>query len=122
MAFELLVEYMAEYAVFLKDQTLLFICLNGKNIGQPEKMSAVSAMFKRLETRTGIHASPHMLRHYFAVSRWEAGWDLFMIANSLGHKSIRTTERYLNLPENARMEASRKYFEEYGSILQEKVL
>ena len=118
--FELLVEYMSKYAELLKEHNLLFISLKGKKLGQAENMSAVSAMFKRLEKRTGIHASPHMLRHYFAVSRWEAGWDLFMIANALGHRSIRTTERYLHLQENTRIEASRKYFEEYGSILQEK--
>ena len=44
-----------------------------------------------------------------------------MIANALGHKSIRTTEVYLRIPETQRLAASREYFEQYGSLVDEEV-
>lgn len=63
---------------------------------------------------------PHMLRHYFAQSRLDAGWKLPMIANALGHKDTRTTELYLRIPENERLVASKEYFEMYGSLIDEE--
>ena len=87
--------------------------------GQAQKVQSVMAHLRRIEEKTGIHATPHMFRHYFALSRWEAGWNLFMIANALGHKSIRTTELYLQLPENSRLEASKEYFKTYGPLVDE---
>ena len=38
----------------------------------------------------------HMLRHYFANSRREAGWEILDISLSIGHKSIKTTIDYLD--------------------------
>ncbi len=117
--FNLLVEYMGKYAESLKNHSYLFVNIAGDNVGCAENANALEAMFKRLESRTGIHATPHMLRHYFALARWEAGWNLPMIANALGHRSIRTTEVYLKIPETARLEASKVYFNKYGSLLED---
>lgn len=85
-----------------------------------EFMNTLQATFRRLEEKTGIYARPHMLRHYFAQSRLDAGWKLPMIANALGHKDIRTTELYLKIPEKERLVASKEYFEMYGSLIDEE--
>ena len=97
----------------------LSICRATKR-GDVEFMSTLQATFRRLEEKTGIYARPHMLRHYFAQSRLDAGWKLPMIANALGHKDTRTTELYLRIPENERLVASKEYFEMYGSLIDEE--
>ena len=118
--YKLLVEYMTTYADVLKNHKYLFVNIQGNNEGDVEFMNTLQATFRRLEEKTGIYARPHMLRHYFAQSRLDAGWKLPMIANALGHKDIRTTELYLKIPEKERLVASKEYFEMYGSLIDEE--
>lgn len=118
--YKLLVEYMATYADVLKNHKYLFVNIQGNKEGDVEFMSTLQATFRRLEEKTGIYARPHMLRHYFAQSRLDAGWKLPMIANALGHKDTRTTELYLKIPEKERLVASKEYFEMYGSLIDEE--
>lgn len=118
--YKLLVEYMTTYSDVLKNHKYLFVNIQGNNEGDVEFMNTLQATFRRLEEKTGIYARPHMLRHYFAQSRLDAGWKLPMIANALGHKDIRTTELYLKIPEKERLVASKEYFEMYGSLIDEE--
>jgi len=43
------------------------------------------------------HLNTHSLRHSFAVHALHSGIDIYTISNLLGHKSISSTEIYLNL-------------------------
>ena len=109
--------YLSEYRGVLGKSGYLFASLSGKNTGRPLKVDAVYAMLKRLEKETGIEATPHMLRHYFANERRKSGWDILLISNALGHKHIETTQRYLNIAGEELDKASSAYFESQKDLL-----
>lgn len=46
--------------------------------------------------RIGVQCSPHMLRHSFAASSLDNGIRLDVLAEILGHSSIKTTQIYLH--------------------------
>ena len=46
----------------------------GDSKGKPLKVASVYDMLNRMKKKTGIKNTPHMLRHYFANMRKEAGW------------------------------------------------
>ena len=92
--------YIEDYKELIIGQEYLFINVSGDYVGKPFKGSGVYAMLRRLERKTGIKASPHMLRHYFANARRKDGWKLEMISQALGHRNIETTMKYLNITED----------------------
>lgn len=44
-----------------------------------------------------VHWTTHMLRYSFATSCYRNGASLMVIGQSLGHKHVQTTERYLHV-------------------------
>lgn len=81
--FEFLLYYLSEYWDLLKHQDYLFINIKGKTQGKPMKADSIYDMFERMEKKTKIKVTPHMLHRYFANSRWEAGWPLELISRAL---------------------------------------
>ena len=75
----------------------MIINISGDYAGKPMQDSGVYALMERLQKKTGIKVTPHMLRHYFANARRKAGWKLELISQALGHRNIETTMRYLNI-------------------------
>ena len=65
-----------------------------------------------LERKTGIVVTPHMLRHYYANERRKNGWSMDKISKALGHKSIATTEKYMNIEDTEMSEAMEQYYKE----------
>lgn len=114
--FSFLMYYLSEYRALLQHQKYLFIVIEGKTKGQPLKVGSVYSMLKRMEKKTHIKSTPHMLRRYFANMRKEAGWRLEMISQALGHKHIETTVRYLNLIDDDLIAASNEFYEKHSSI------
>lgn len=114
--FEMLMHYMSVYRSLLQHQTFLFINIAGERIGQPMTAECVRDMFRRMEKKTGIKITPHMLRRYFAVTRWDADWALELISLALGHKHLDTTIKYLSVLDNKLMDASRKFYEQNSDI------
>lgn len=113
-AFEFLMGYLAEYRELLQHQNYLFINVSGDTAGQPLKVDSVYAMLERAAEKTGTELTPHMLRRYFAVTRWNAGWPLELISQALGHKHLDTTIKYLGILDDKLLEASREFYEKHS--------
>lgn len=114
--FELLLYYLSEYRTLLKTGTYLFVNLSGKTAGQPLNANAVYALFRRLEEKTGIAATPHMLRHYFANERRKSGWVLALISKAMGHRDPKTTLRYFDVELDELFDASEDYYKQNSHL------
>jgi integrase/recombinase XerD len=80
------------------DETALFITGGKGCSGLPFGRGGMHGLIKRLKAKTGIddvRLSAHTFRHTFAVMYLDEGGDLFSLSREMGHRSIKTTERYL---------------------------
>ncbi len=59
--------------------------------GKPLTYISARKIFMRLQKKTGIDATPHMLRHTHATDLIKSGWDPALVQKRLGHQSIQTT-------------------------------
>lgn len=114
--FEFLMHYLAEYRQLLQKQNYLFINIKGKTAGKSIRVESVYDMLERMEKKTGIKLTPHMLRRYYAVSRRNSGWALELIQLALGHRHLDTTVKYLGILDDQLMEASQQFYEKHSDL------
>ena len=114
--FQFLLFYLSEYRNVLQHQQMLFVTIEGVSKGKALQVGAVYRMLDRMEKKTGIRTTPHMLRRYFGNMRRDAGWPLEMISEAYGHRHIETTIRYLNIVDDKLMEASDRYYEQHSAL------
>lgn len=86
---------------------------NGSKWLFPEKDShitplAVKSLLRRIKKALNIEVlSAHKLRHLYATQLLKQGTDIKTVSRLLGHKSIRMTERYLDLTDTEIFEKNR---------------
>jgi integrase/recombinase XerD len=84
-------------------------CWDGE-VGQPMNYGAINGLFKRLAKKTGIQATPHLLRHTHATELIRSGWDMTHLQKRLGHTNIQTTiNTYVHLTDADLQEEYQKY-------------
>lgn len=104
MSSSLLSEYINRYRNCACLTSPLFIGNNGERCSD----NLIKQLFKRLKDRSGIkRLHPHLLRHTFATYYIADGGDLETLRLILGHANIQTTQRYLHMAFNLKLQRSR---------------
>jgi site-specific recombinase XerD len=76
----------------------LFLVAKGKTRGQPLTPAGLRTIFRYHREISGVaQAHPHALRHTFGSALAEAGVDLAVMRELLGHAHVNTTARYVHL-------------------------
>lgn len=76
----------------------------GQRPGEPYGERSLQLVVKQAAMRAGIRrpVTTHMLRHSYATHLLEAGTDIRVIQDLLGHSSIKTTEIYTHVAQRTR--------------------
>ena len=88
--------------------------------GKPDRPISCSSVFqacRKAARKAGIAkpVHPHSLRHAFATHLLEDGVNLLVIRDLLGHRNLKTTERYLHVADTA-VRSTRSPLELLGSL------
>lgn len=90
-----------------KDATIEYYFFNQYQ-SHIEDNSTIQKMIKltafRANVKTNVRASPHTLRHYYAIKSLGLGTSIHQLSRNLGHESIKTTEIYLAQITNEQLE------------------
>ncbi len=58
------------------------------------KTTGIKKMCNRLKLATGIHFTPHMLRHTFGTLTYRGCKDILAVSAMMGHTTVKTTQIY----------------------------
>ncbi len=90
-------------------QTSDFVFVNQfqRPLGEPMKPDTVEDLFARLSRKAGLErrVTPHMLRHSVGTDLAAAEVPIDVIAEMLGHASLRSTEIYLHVTDERKRQA-----------------
>lgn len=75
-----------------------FVVLQGPTAGRPLTEAGLRSIFRYHRVRSGaIRVRPHRLRHTYGTELAQAGMDVLVLRELMGHASPETTVRYVHL-------------------------
>lgn len=82
----------------LTNASAFFVCLKGRQRGQPMSAAGLRSLFRHHRVRSQVHhANPHRCRHTFGADMVRAGMSLPALQRLMGHSQIATTMLYVEL-------------------------
>ncbi|WP_298008903.1 tyrosine-type recombinase/integrase [uncultured Anaerolinea sp.] len=100
---KLMSEYLKKLPCVSEDTPLFTSALGERFTGD-----GLQSFFERLSKKVGFKVTAHMVRRTFATLCLRLGMDMVSLQTLLGHSSLETTRRYIQLIEDDLLEAHRK--------------
>lgn len=94
----ILERYLSERKKSRKESLNLFVGARGSN---PLTESGIKGIYKKIRKASGVHFTPHQLRHTFASVAVEQDLALPKVQQILGHSSLQSTMIYLKMSSKA---------------------
>ena len=98
-ALDLLINYIQKSRIYLQNEnrknSYVFLNRDGNKISRVGVWKTLQKI--KLKSGLDIEISPHTFRHSFATHLLEGGANLRIIQELLGHRSINTTQIYVNI-------------------------
>lgn len=93
---DILIPVLRKYYLLFRPKDYLFY---GKYVSDAISPRVVQWIFIQAKKRIGLNknASPHVFRHCYATHHIESGTDLVFLKHNLGHKNLKTIEKYIHL-------------------------
>lgn len=116
---EILSEYIREYRIDSETHTDEPFFFNSSRMplttpGVSYILQKIADSHKKSNNLDDLKLTPHMLRHSRAVHLLDAGVNLIIIRDLLGHVSVKTTEIYAKVTSKAKTIALEKAYEKIG--------
>lgn len=92
----------------------VFLVERGRCRGEGISVRGIQKRIEYYGKKTGVAISCHRLRHTFATQLLDAGADLVVIQELLGHSSVTTTRRYTKLADRR---VRSEYFEGIAAVI-----
>ena len=73
------------------DTNFVFVKLKGENKGKPMDYDDVSALFKKLKSKTGLNVYAHLFRHTSLTAFYQSTKDIKATQERAGHAQLQTT-------------------------------